>query len=74
MHSMSHWMIHFLFQLTRLQIENDSLVGKHSKLAQEMQDENINLPDNMEVNIVLLTCHPLEHKGLMCLMVYLNSF
>ena len=37
------------FQLTRLQKENDSLIGKHSKYAEQLQNEDINLPNNMEV-------------------------
>jgi len=36
-------------QLTRLQDENNSLVGKHSKHSQEMQDEAIDLPSTVEV-------------------------
>ena len=36
-------------QLTRLQEENNSLVGKHSKRSQEMQDEAIDLPNTVEV-------------------------
>ncbi|KAK3084568.1 hypothetical protein FSP39_015613 [Pinctada imbricata] len=35
--------------LTKLQEENDSLVGKHSKNAQQLQNEDINLPNNMEM-------------------------
>ena len=38
-----------IFQLVRLQEENDSLVNKHSKNAQQMQNEDINLPNNLEV-------------------------
>lgn len=34
----------------RLQNENDKLVGKHSQHSQELQNEIINLPDNMEVH------------------------
>ena len=39
----------FCLQLVRLQEENDSLVNKHSKNAQQMQNEDINLPNNLEV-------------------------
>lgn len=35
-------------QLTKLQEENDSLVGKHSKHAQQLQEENIDLPNDVE--------------------------
>ena len=35
-------------ELTRLQKENDSLIGKHSKYAEQLQNEDINLPNNME--------------------------
>ena len=38
-----------LSQLLKLEEENDNLVGKHSKHSQQMQEETINLPDNMEV-------------------------
>jgi len=38
-----------LVQLKRLQDENNSLVGKHSKRSQEMQDEAIDLPNTVEV-------------------------
>ena len=31
-------------KLTKLQEENDALVGKHSKHAQQMQEDNIDLP------------------------------
>ena len=41
-------------QLTKLQDENDNLVGKHSKTAQQLQNEDINLPNNLEV--CLSTC------------------
>lgn len=37
------------FQLMRLQDENDELVGKRSRFAQEIQEEFISLPDNIEV-------------------------
>ena len=40
--------------MTRLQRENDSLVGKHSQHSQELQSEIINLPDNMEEMQLLL--------------------
>lgn len=36
-------------QLIKLQEENDSLVDKHSKTAQQLQNEDINLPNNLEV-------------------------
>ncbi|XP_050711995.1 rab GTPase-binding effector protein 1-like isoform X2 [Eriocheir sinensis] len=41
-------------ELTRLQKENDDLVGKHSKHSQQLQNEIINLPDNMEEMQLLL--------------------
>ncbi|XP_045121042.1 rab GTPase-binding effector protein 1-like isoform X2 [Portunus trituberculatus] len=41
-------------ELTRLQKENDDLVGKHSKHSQQLQNEIINLPDNMEDMQLLL--------------------
>lgn len=41
-------------ELTRLQDENDELVGKHSRFAQELQEEFINLPSNIEEIQVLL--------------------
>ena len=40
-----------VFQLTRLQEENDSLVGKHSKHSQQLQDEHIDLPNTVEVSL-----------------------
>ncbi|XP_064619716.1 rab GTPase-binding effector protein 1-like isoform X2 [Lineus longissimus] len=41
--------------LTRLQEENDSLIGLHSKHSQAMQAENIDLPNNLEeMQLVLL--------------------
>lgn len=40
---------HAFSQLNRLQEENDSLVGKHSKHSQQLQEESINLPNNLEV-------------------------
>ena len=36
-------------ELTRLQEENDSLQGKHSKHAEQLQNEDINLPNNLDV-------------------------
>lgn len=33
----------------KLQSDNDSLMGAHSKFAQQLQNEDINLPNNMEV-------------------------
>ncbi|KAB7494077.1 Rab GTPase-binding effector protein 1 [Armadillidium nasatum] len=41
-------------ELTRLQRENDNLVGKHSQHSQELQNEIINLPDTMEGMQLLL--------------------
>ncbi|XP_074642216.1 rab GTPase-binding effector protein 1-like [Tubulanus polymorphus] len=41
-------------ELTRLQEENDSLIGRHSKNAQAMQTENIDLPNNLEEMQLLL--------------------
>ncbi|XP_064090449.1 rab GTPase-binding effector protein 1-like isoform X2 [Macrobrachium nipponense] len=41
-------------ELTRLQKENDELVGKHSQHSQQLQNEIINLPDNMEDMHLLL--------------------
>ena len=34
--------------LRRLQEENDFLVGKHSLHAEQLQNEMINLPDNLQ--------------------------
>ena len=43
-------------ELKRLQAENDSLVGKHSVLSEQMASEMINLPDSMEdMQLLLLT-------------------
>jgi len=36
-------------QLIRLQDENNSLIGKHARHSQEMQDETIDLPNTVEV-------------------------
>nr|XP_053627273.1 rab GTPase-binding effector protein 1-like isoform X3 [Cherax quadricarinatus] len=41
-------------ELTRLQKENDDLVGKHSQHSQQLQNEMINLPNNMEEMQLLL--------------------
>ncbi|KAG7166856.1 Rab GTPase-binding effector protein 1-like [Homarus americanus] len=41
-------------ELTKLQKENDDLVGKHSQHSQQLQNEIINLPDNMEEMQLLL--------------------
>ncbi|XP_071179793.1 rab GTPase-binding effector protein 1-like isoform X2 [Mytilus edulis] len=41
-------------ELTRLQKENDTLIGKHSKYAQQLQNEDINLPNNIEEMQLLL--------------------
>ncbi|XP_070204148.1 rab GTPase-binding effector protein 1-like isoform X2 [Littorina saxatilis] len=41
-------------ELTKLQDENDNLVGKHSKTAQQLQNEDINLPNNLEEMQLLL--------------------
>ena len=49
------------FQLTKLQEENDSLIGKHSKNAQQLQNEDINLPNNLEVFLLLLS--PITVEG-----------
>jgi len=39
------------YKLTRLQEENNVLVGKHAKRSQEMQDEAIDLPNTVEVSV-----------------------
>jgi len=41
-------------ELNRLQLENDDLVGKHSKAADELQNESINLPTSMDDMQLLL--------------------
>ncbi|XP_005107498.1 rab GTPase-binding effector protein 1 isoform X2 [Aplysia californica] len=42
-------------QLVKLQEENDSLVDKYSKTAQQLQNEDINLPNNLdEMQLLLL--------------------
>ncbi|GAB1603833.1 GTPase-binding effector 1-like isoform X2 [Argonauta hians] len=41
-------------ELNRLSQENDSLVGKHSKHSQQLQNEDINLPNNLEEMQLLL--------------------
>ncbi|XP_062577001.1 rab GTPase-binding effector protein 1-like isoform X3 [Saccostrea cucullata] len=41
-------------ELVKLQEDNDSLMGKHSKFAQQLQNEDINLPNNMEELQLLL--------------------
>jgi len=41
-------------ELKRLQNENDNLVGKHSSLAETMNDEVINLPESLEGMQLLL--------------------
>ncbi|CAI9741390.1 GTPase-binding effector 1-like isoform X2 [Octopus vulgaris] len=41
-------------ELDRLTQENDSLVGKHSKHSQQLQNEDINLPNNLEEMQLLL--------------------
>ncbi|XP_060079265.1 rab GTPase-binding effector protein 1-like [Ylistrum balloti] len=41
-------------ELTRLQTENDSLIGKHSKTALQLQNEDINLPSSLEEMQLLL--------------------
>jgi hypothetical protein len=43
-------------ELRRLEGINDNLVGKHSKHHQQLQDESINLPDNMEVCRLYISC------------------
>lgn len=40
--------------LMKLQSDNDSLMGAHSKFAQQLQNEDINLPNNMEELQLLL--------------------
>lgn len=39
----------FVLQVTKIQDENDSLQGKHSKYAEQLQNEDINLPNNLDV-------------------------
>lgn len=46
--------VHIQQELTKLQDENDALVGKHSKTAQQLQNEDINLPNNLEEMQLLL--------------------
>ncbi|KAH9515131.1 hypothetical protein Btru_019283 [Bulinus truncatus] len=41
-------------ELIKLQEENDSLVDKYSKTAQQLQNEDINLPNNLEEMQLLL--------------------
>ncbi|XP_013389532.1 rab GTPase-binding effector protein 1-like isoform X2 [Lingula anatina] len=41
-------------ELTQLQEENDALLGRHSKTAQQLQNEEINLPNNVEEMQLLL--------------------
>lgn len=41
-------------ELVKLQSDNDSLMGTHSKFAQQLQNEDINLPNNMEELQLLL--------------------
>ncbi|KAL5016860.1 hypothetical protein ScPMuIL_006449 [Solemya velum] len=41
-------------ELVRLQEENEALMGKHSKHAQQLQNEDINLPDSLEEMQLLL--------------------
>lgn len=41
-------------ELNRLTQENDTLVGKHSKHSQQLQNEDINLPNNLEEMQLLL--------------------
>jgi len=57
----------FNLQLSHLQEENDSLVGKHSKHSQQLQEESINLPNNLEVWIMRS-----QAKNTFCIMVYFN--
>lgn len=40
-------------QLTSIQDENDSLQGKHSKYAEQLQNEDINLPNNLDVSFLV---------------------
>ena len=42
----------FRLQLAGIQDENDSLQGKHSKYAEQLQNEDINLPNNLDVSTV----------------------
>ncbi|GLH11087.1 Putative 1-phosphatidylinositol 3-phosphate 5-kinase [Gryllus bimaculatus] len=45
-------------ELTRLQLENENLVGKHSAHSQQLQNEMINLPDKVEdLHELLLKFH-----------------
>lgn len=39
-----------LFIVSSLQRDNDMLVGKYTKKALELQNEDINLPDTVEVS------------------------
>lgn len=41
-------------EIMKLQCDNDSLMGAHSKFAQQLQNEDINLPNNMEELQLLL--------------------
>ncbi|XP_022339951.1 rab GTPase-binding effector protein 1-like isoform X2 [Crassostrea virginica] len=42
-------------ELAKLQSDNDSLMGKHSKFAEQLQNEDINLPNNTEdLHLLLL--------------------
>lgn len=41
-------------EIMKLQSDNDSLMGAHSKFAQQLQNEDINLPNNMEELQLLL--------------------
>lgn len=50
-------LIELPFQLRRLQDENDELVGKRSRFAQEIQEEFISLPDDIEVIVSLMTIY-----------------
>ncbi|KAK0178897.1 hypothetical protein PV327_007738 [Microctonus hyperodae] len=44
--------------LIELQHENETLVGKHSKHSQQLQSENINMPNNVEeLHVSLLRAH-----------------
>lgn len=45
-------------ELTRLQLENENLIGKHSAHSQQLQNEMINLPDKVEdLHELLLKFH-----------------
>lgn len=45
-----------LLQLKQLQTENENLMGIHSKHSQEMQEECIDLPNNLDASFLLFIC------------------